>query len=166
LINSTPQTLLELNQIHRELDCLFFIHQVAVLKCDCVKARNSLNAYEEALLHHMKEEDEILLPLYQQRAVSIRGGDSEIFSLEHKKISEWLGRLKMRLSRLVPPEPDYREVIALLDDEAQYKKYMEHHSLREDRIFYPEVERVVDAKEKKQLLRLLTFTFAENGHTS
>ncbi len=56
---------------------------------------------------------------------------------------------------------NWKEIISLIDDEAQFKKYMEHHSVREDRIFYPEVDRVVEGKEKEQVLRLLTFTLEE-----
>ncbi len=33
--------------------------------------------------------------------------------------------------------------------------------VREDRIFYPEVDRVVEEKEKEPLLKLLTFTLEE-----
>lgn len=158
-----PHCLLEVNQIHRELEDLFTRHQMALLRADYGAARNLLEAYEEGLFTHMKEEEEILVPLYQSRTAHLRGGDAEIFTLEHKKIVEWLNRLKMRLHRIVPSVPDLKAVIALLDDESQFKKFIEHHSLREDRIFYPEIEKVVDEKEKTHLLRLLTFNLGEKA---
>ncbi len=157
------ESLLELNQIHRELEEIFCRHQVAVLKTDFACARTLLKTYEEGLSDHMKEEEEILLPLYQERAAHLRGGDAEIFTTEHKKIGEWLNRLKMRLHRIVPSVPDFKAVIALLDDESHFKKFIEHHSLREDRIFYPEIERVVKESEKEHLLRLLTFELGEKS---
>jgi len=160
-----PQSLLELNHIHHELDDLFFLHQAAILGADYSAAKALFRDYEDGLLVHMREEEEILLPLYQQRAKPLRGGDSDFFIQEHGKIVEWLGRLTLRLSRLNPPKPEVANILALLDDEAQYKKYMEHHTLREDRIFYPEVDRVVEAKEKAHLLRLLTFTLEEHTPT-
>ena len=152
------KNLTELNHIHEELDDIFFQHQVAILKNDYDRAKTLLRSYEEALYAHMKEEDEILLPIYQERAGELRGGNTENFIGEHKKIVEWLNRMKLRLHRLVPSVVDHRSLIALLDDEAHYKKFMEHHTLREDRIFYPEIERVVTPSEKAGLLRLLTFS--------
>ena len=158
---TTHQSFTELRQIHQEIEDVFFRHQEALLKGDYPIAKELLKGYEEFLLHHMKEEEEILLPLYRQRAGQMRGGDAEVFVLEHKKIVEWLGRLKMRLSRLWPVPVDKKEVIALLDDEAQFKKFMEHHSLREDRIFYPELDRIVTEAERTHLLRLLTFSLED-----
>jgi iron-sulfur cluster repair protein YtfE (RIC family) len=152
------ESLTELNHVHEELDGLFFQHQTAILKHDYDRAKTLLSSYEEALYAHMKEEDEILLPIYQERAGKLRGGDAETIVGEHKKIAEWLNRVKLRLHRLVPSVVDHRSLIALLDDEAHYKKFMEHHTLREDRIFYPEIERVVTPSEKAGLLRLLTFS--------
>lgn len=152
-----PRCLSDLNHIHHELEEMFFRHQVAVLEADGPAARTLLNAYETALMGHLKEEEEILLPLYRERATSIRGGDPELFIQEHQKVDEWLNRLKLRLSRL-DPVADLKNVIALLDDEAHYKKFMEHHSLREDRIFYPELERITSETEKAALFRLLTFS--------
>ena len=161
MIPSTHQSLLEMKQMHHEIEDVFYCHQEALLKADYPAAKNLLRKYEEILLHHMREEEDILLPLYRQRAGQMRGGDAEVFVLEHKKIVEWLGRLKLRLGRLGPLSIDTRDVIALLDDEAQFKKFMEHHSLREDRIFYPELDRIVTEKEKSQLLRLLTFSLED-----
>ncbi len=150
-----------MNKLHHELDQLFFEHQVAMLKGDFTRSRSMLMSFEKALLQHMKEEDEILLPLYRQRAAQIRGGDAEIFSGEHLKITEWLNRINLRASRLSRSDSNWKEIISLFDDEAHFKKYLEHHSIREDRIFYPEVERVLGEKEKEQLTRLLTFTLED-----
>ena len=136
------------------------------MKSDFASAKTLLEDYEDIVLNHMKEEEEILLPLYRERAGQIRGGDWEIFALEHKKIMEWLNRLKLRLSRLNPPKIDTKDLLALLDDEAHFKLYTGHHSLREDRIFYPEMDRVLDEKEKDDLLRLLTFSPEEKTTTN
>lgn len=150
-----------LNQVHQELDELFLQHQIAVLHCDCAKAKDLLASYERGLSLHMKEENEILLPLYRDRAVNIRGGDTAIFSGEHEKIVEWLGRLKLRLTRIAAIDPLPKAVLGLLDDEAHFKKFVEHHTLRENRILYPELDRVTTPSEKAGLVRLLTFSLRD-----
>ncbi len=157
MTTSPPKNLSDLNNIHKELDDLFFRHQVAVLKADGREARASLQTYAEGLRSHLKEEEEILLPLYRERATPIRGGDPETFTQEHQKINEWLGRLKLRLSRL-NFIPDPKDIISVMDDEAHYKKFIEHHSLREERILYPELDRVISDQEKSALCRLLSFS--------
>ena len=134
---------------------------MALLKGDFSRSRVMLKSFEKALLQHMKEEDEILLPLYRQRADQIQGGDAEIFSGEHVKITEWINRINLRASRLSRSDTNWKEIISLFDDEAQFKKYMEHHSIREDRVLLPEVDRVVEGREKEQVMRLLTFTLEE-----
>lgn len=156
----TPQAhnLVDLNNVHRQLDEIFFHHQVAIFKCDCNGAKAFLDSFETGLSIHMKEENEILLPLYQERAVPIRGGDTAVFFGEHEKIVEWLGRLKLRLSRIPHSDAQPKDILTLLDDEAHFKKFIEHHTLRENRILYPELERVVTPKEKTGLIRLLTFS--------
>lgn len=161
MASQNTKSLLDLNKLHQELDQLFFEHQVALLKGDFPHSRAVLKSFEKALLMHIREEDEILMPLYRQRSEQIRGGDADIFSGEHVKITEWINRINLRVSRLNRSDANWKEIISLIDDEAQFKKYMEHHSVREDRIFYPEVDRVVEEKEKESLMRLLTFTLAE-----
>jgi iron-sulfur cluster repair protein YtfE (RIC family) len=154
----------DLNHIHEQLDDLFFQHQNAILKCDCQGAKNFLAIFEKGLDQHMREENEILLPIYRERAVEIRGGDSVIFFGEHEKIKEWLARLKLRLSRIPPSNPQAKDVLDLLDDEAHFKKFVEHHALRENRILYPELERVITPKEKAGLIRLLTFSLSDSDN--
>ena len=156
-----PKNLLDLNRVHHELAELFDLHQAALLKRDFNSCRSLWTEYKRHLLVHMREEEELLIPLYAARAAPIRGGGAELFSQEHAKIREWQGRLELRISRL-GAGTDAKDLIALLDDEALYKKFIEHHSLREDRILYPELERVVDPKERSGLLRLLTFSLEED----
>jgi iron-sulfur cluster repair protein YtfE (RIC family) len=159
-------SLTDLNQIHRQLDELFHRHQAAVLRNDITLAADLLGKFESALFYHMREEDEILMPLYREKASALHGGDPEILAGEHKKIAEWLNRLKLRLRRIPAHSPDLKSVIALLDDEAHFKKYSEHHTLREDRIFYPELDRLVEDKDRASLMRLLTFSLEEMAETS
>lgn len=156
----------DLNQVHQELDELFFEHQVAVLHCDCTAAKALLSSFEKGMALHMKEENEILLPLYRDRAEPVRGGDSTVFFGEHDKIVEWLGRLKLRLSRLPAKDPQPKEILELLEDEAHFKKFIEHHTLRENRILYPELDRVATPKEKAGLIRLLTFSLSDQDNPS
>ncbi len=160
------RTLLDLNNIHREMHELFENHQVAILKSDLIQAKAMLKTLGKALFNHMREEDEILLPIYRQKVDQSQGDETEVISSEHKKITEWFNRITLRASRLSRSDSNWKEIIALFDDEAQFKKYMEQHSARENRTLYPVVDRLVEEKEKTQLCRLLTFSIKDTPNLS
>lgn len=154
-------TLLDLNQVHRQFEELFFQHQTALFEKDFKEAQRLILEYERVLFFHAREEEEILLPFYRDKAENIRGGDPDLFLAEHKKLQEWLNRLKIRIHRLCAFESDLKALFVLMDDEAYFKKYMEHHTLREDRILYPELERVIPGEQKPHILRLLSFNLVD-----
>ncbi len=156
--STANRSFVQLNRIHRQLGEIFLLHQKALLEDDLPKARNLWKLYEAALSAHLDEEDKILFPLYRDRVIPPpRGGAPDNFTGEHQKIREWIGRLKLRLSRLGMTKTQTRDRLALLDDEAFFKKFLQHHALREDRIFYPSLDRVVNEREKSALVRLLSF---------
>ncbi|HET9869520.1 MAG TPA: hemerythrin domain-containing protein, partial [bacterium] len=160
--STASPSLKNLSRIHRELGGLFHRHQEALLSGDLARARALFQDYEAALRSHTREEDEVLIPLYRERALPPpRGGSPEYFTGEHQKINEWLGRLRLRLSRLTGGAKGSRALLALLDDEAFFKRYLEHHSLREDRVFYPVLDRLLTPRERTGLARLLSFTLED-----
>lgn len=57
------ETLSELLHLHDDLDGMFFDHQCALLRFDFNKAFRLLEAYESALLIHMKDEEDVLTPI-------------------------------------------------------------------------------------------------------
>ncbi|MBK6751675.1 MAG: hemerythrin domain-containing protein [Acidobacteria bacterium] len=58
----------DLMKVHKVIDELFFEHQRALLHFDFEKALRILIAYESTLLNHMADEENILLPVYEERA--------------------------------------------------------------------------------------------------
>ena len=140
--------------LHRELDELFFHHQRALLDFDFRGALERLKAYEAALLSHMLDEEEVLLPLYSERNPEPeRGGRADFFLLEHAKMRRHLAHFREQLPRLARlPEPS-RAILKLLDQETTYKHLVEHHDQREERYLYPTLERVTTEAERDELLR-------------
>jgi len=140
--------------LHRELDELFFRHQRALLDFDFRGALERLKAYESALLSHMLDEEELLLPLYSERNPEPeRGGRADFFLLEHAKMRRHLAHFREQLPRLAGlPEPS-RAILKLLDQETTYKHLVEHHDQREERYLYPALERVTTEAERDELLR-------------
>ena len=138
--------------LHRELDELFFRHQVSLLDYNFRTAFERLCEYESALLAHMRDEEELLLPLYRERATPERGGRADFFLLEHDKMRRHLAHFRGQMPRLYElPEPS-RALIKLLDQETTYKHLVEHHDGAERAALFPTLDRLLSADEQRRLI--------------
>jgi hemerythrin-like domain-containing protein len=103
----------------------------------------------------MRFEEEQLLPVYA-RAGRVPGGPEELFTGEHRKLLEFLGRIR-ELLRIAAAEPTgsarNRAVLAVFDEETSFKNLLHHHDARERNILYPMLDKVATDSEKTELLR-------------
>lgn len=152
--------LTELLALHGELEQIFLAHQVALLHLDFASALQHLEQYEAGLLAHMKDEEEILIPIYKGRARVIKGGNSQLFLAEHEKMRAWVQFFKEQIARLAGESSPETDLILLLDRQAFYKRLSGHHDKRETDILYPELDRVTSETEKLELLDRVTRTFS------
>lgn len=148
---ASSYSFVSLLEVHGQLEELFLQHQEALLALDIPRARALLERYERALIVHMRDEDELLLPLYEQAGEAPRG-PAELFTGEHEKIRRQVTRFFALVDELaLAPTP--RGVVALITDQALFKGLMEHHDLRERELLYPTLDRAVpDEGERAQLL--------------
>lgn len=151
-------SLMELERIHEGLNWLFYRHQVAVLNQDRDEALKHLNEYEKLLQAHMREEEEYLIPLYQKRCGSIRGGAPVIFTGEHQRIREFMALFFRLITSWISADGHGQETLDLLDQEYRFKELMEHHDMREQRILLPELDKVTSEGEKSDILARFTRT--------
>ncbi len=145
---------LELLKLHKELDEMFLCHQEALLSLEIQRAIEILARYEERLLSHMEDEEELLIPLYQERAGRIEGGPVELFLGEHKKMRAFIAEFHGALQTMRAQEVIHlrRSIIALMDRQCMYKLLVEHHDHRERNILYPWRDRITTVEERTALL--------------
>ena len=146
----------EIPRLHAELEELFFAHQRALLRFDLKTAADKLADYEEALLEHIRVEDELLIPLYSERAEPVRGSAPEFYYGEHRKLLEFIDLFKRKIPLLAEGEERERRLIKLLDAEATFKHLLEHHHEREEKFLFPALDRAVPEEERAQLLAEVT----------
>ncbi len=139
-------------EVHLRLGELFYEHQRALLDFDFRGALTRLEAYEAALLAHMRQEEELLIPLYGRRAEAPRGAAADFFLLEHEKMRRHLAHFREQLPKLAGLTEPARALIKLLDQETTYKHIVEHHDERERRHLYPALELVTTEAEREELL--------------
>jgi len=149
----------ELLDLHVDLDAMFLEHQRALLRFDLPRALKLLNRYEGCLFLHMRDEEEILLPIYEQRAVIERGGNAQLFLDEHEKMRGFLELFKDQIEILVREEDPDTRLLLLLDREAFYKRLCTHHDMREQQHLYRLLDMVLSDSEKEDLLERVTWSF-------
>ena len=143
--------------LHQQLDELFVEHQRSLLRLDLEAACDALQAYEAELLVHMRDEEELMIPLYRERAEAPVGGAAEIFLGEHDKLRQYLVLFREALTKLQGAEDLERGVLFLLDSQHLFKRLLVHHDNREKKMLYPLLDQVTTEQERKSLFALLAW---------
>lgn len=151
----------DLLMLHRQLDQLFFDHQRALIRGDLQIALERLEAYENDLLDHIRDEEEVLIPIYAERAEAPLGGSAEIFLNEHRKIREYVNLFKAELTKLSSADEFERAVIFLLDSQTTFKRLMVHHDTRERKFLYPLLDQVTSEQERVSIAERLRLPATE-----
>lgn len=145
----------DLLMLHRQLDELFFEHQRALLRLDLNRASTLLAAYEAELLAHMRDEEQLMIPLYRERAQAPVGGAAEIFLGEHDKLRQYLVLFREELAKLATADDLERGVLFLLDSQHLFKRLLVHHDSRETKMLYPLLDQVTTEQERESLFATL-----------
>ena len=141
--------------VHGQLDELFLEHQRALLRLDLVTAGAALEAYTIELSAHMRDEEDVMIPLYRERAEAPVGGAAEIFLGEHDKMRQYLLLFRDELEKLAEAEDLERGVLFLLDSQHLFKRLLVHHDSRERKMLYPLLDQVTTEGERENLFALL-----------
>jgi iron-sulfur cluster repair protein YtfE (RIC family) len=141
--------------VHRQLDELFLEHQRALLRLDLLAAGAALEAYTIELFAHMRDEEDVIIPLYRERAEAPVGGAAEIFIGEHDKMRQYLVLFGEELVKLAAADDLERGVLFLLDSQHLFKRLLVHHDTRERKILYPLLDQVTTEDERESLFALL-----------
>ena len=148
-----PASLTRMIDAHARLNEFFALHQEALIDLDLPMARRHLDDHALAIGLHIREEEEVLLPVFARRAGRIAGGTTEIFEAEHRHILALVEDLRREVGTIRLDDPALRRrVIALFDREALYKHLLDHHDRRERNVLYPVLDRVTSAEEREQML--------------
>ena len=145
----------ELLELHRQLDDVFFEHQRALLRLDLERASLLLGEYEAGLLAHIRDEEELMLPLYRERVKAPVGGAPEIFQGEHEKLRQFLTLFKEEIPKIRKMDDVERGVLFLIDSQHIFKRLLGHHDTREKKMLYPLLDDVTTEAERQELFARL-----------
>ena len=154
----------DLLEIHEWLDELFLEHQRSLLRLDLVAANAALEAYTLELFTHMRDEEDMMIPLYRERAEAPVGGAAEIFVGEHDKLRQYLVLFREELVKLAAASDLERGVLFLLDSQHLYKRLLVHHDNRERKMLYPLLDQVTTEREREAMFATLKFPSRLTAH--
>lgn len=138
--------------VHKVIDDLFFEHQKALLHLDFEKALHLLSAHESTLLSHMKDEEDVLLPVYEERREFPEAGAPRLYYDDHKKMRSHIELFKQTTSMIASEADIERALLNLLDREAFYLRLCSHHDRRESKYLYPILDEILSESERAELL--------------
>ena len=141
---------------HARFDAAFEKHQEALLVRNAPGAATHLRRFGDLLIPHLRLEEELLVPLYEERGRPIVGASAAVFRAEHRKILADLEELTRRTTELAACatgscRATLKQFLALIDREYLFKDYLRHHDLRERNALYPELDRVTTVEERRAL---------------
>ncbi len=142
----------ELARVHRDIEVLFRLHQMAIIERRMEEAANRLSDMARALSRHVHDEETHLIPAYMLVGPK-KGADLDALKSEHRKIDEMTRRAVSEFAAL-GPKPAAEAILALLDLEHRLRSLLEHHFLREENLVFPALDTGVDLAERDRLLGL------------
>lgn len=143
----------DLLDLHQQLDELFLEHQRALMRLDLDRAASLLDEYESQLLAHIRDEEDLMIPLYQQRATAPIGAAAEIFLGEHEKLRQFLAFFKEEIAKIKMNDDVEAGALFLIDSQHLFKRLLVHHDTREGRMLYPLLDEVTTESERQRLLQ-------------
>jgi hemerythrin-like domain-containing protein len=144
-------TFIDLLELHQRLDDLFLAHQRALLRLDLDSAATALETYAGELLAHIRDEEALMIPLYQERAKIPLGGAVEIYLGEHEKLKRLLVLFAEEIDKIRTMADVERGVLFLIDSQYIFKRLLVHHDARERKMLYPLLDDVTSEGERAQL---------------
>lgn len=142
-------------EVHRELDELFFQHQRALMRIEIDRAEELLAEYERDLLAHMRDEEEVMMPIYGERVKPPVGGSVDIFIGEHEKLRQFLALFAEEIDKIREADDLERGVLFLIDSQHLFKRLLVHHDAREKKMLYPLLDQVTNEAEREELFTKL-----------
>jgi hypothetical protein len=160
------QSFFDLDKIHRIADRLFVEHQIACMHGKWDEALYPMEMMYELRLQNIRDEDEILLPIYQSNITEVpEGGALKFFYREHKLIKKKLNSLIQNMSNIVLNESgDSVNLVELFEEYHSFKDLLDHHDSRERVFLYKLLDEKTDIGDRKSVLKEINTRQADLMH--
>ncbi|TAN60013.1 DUF2249 domain-containing protein [bacterium] len=130
---------------HRRLDAIFARFKAFANEQKWNAAAGAFSEFSLGLKRHIKAEEEILFPAFEQKTGMIDSGPTFVMKMEHKDIKELLDKIlsAARSSDEATATSASNGLLNLLGD----------HNMKEEHILYPESDSFLDDSERAQVIK-------------
>lgn len=130
---------------HRRLDAIYERFEDAAALSDWDKALADFREFSLGLKRHIKAEEEILFPLFEEKTGMVDAGPTFVMKMEHKEIKELLERI----------ENGAASANASVVNEARtlLMNILADHNMKEEHILYPESDSFISDDERSEVIK-------------
>ena len=128
---------------HDRLDAL--LQSFEVLKHQKVlKAKEAFREFKLGLERHIRWEEDLLFPLWEEKTGMSDEGPTAVVRHEHRRIEDQLDAIDRNLAeeKMGDAQPE-QALLALLGA----------HNMKEERVLYPAIDQVATPEERSEILR-------------
>lgn len=130
---------------HRRLDAVFNRFQSALKNGGWEEASTSIHEFNLGLRRHIKAEEEILFPMFEEKTGMTEAGPTFVMKTEHKDIKETLDKL------LAATES--KDAKAALSGATYLLNVLANHNMKEEHILYPESDALASDIERPMVVK-------------
>ncbi len=130
---------------HRECDRLFAEAEEHVSEGDWEAAESSFAAFADLTLLHLRREEEVLFPEFEQRT-GMTGGPTVVMRMEHDQMRALIESMRVALAA--------GEADAFLGDADTFMILTQQHDMKEEQVLYPMSDRALDTEAAAVLGRM------------
>lgn len=140
--------------VHHFLDTLFLEHQVVLMHKDFKKALNVIHELYSQYEQHIRDEETILIPAYQNIVKPLpQGGAVDFFLREHKQIMLILEEAKSEIENwIIHSTYTPLKLVSLFDRYYTLRDLLNHHHAREDTFLYRLLDRNTDGSTQERMI--------------
>lgn len=130
---------------HRRLDAIFDGFQTALKDGEWEKALRHIHEFNLGLRRHIKAEEEVLFPMFEEKTGMTEAGPTFVMKTEHKDIKETLDKLVA--------STDSRDAKTTSSAASYLLNVLGNHNMKEEHILYPESDALLSDTERPMVVK-------------
>lgn len=128
---------------HDRLEVIFKDFQ-RLKDTDLPAARKHFADFREGLFRHIRWEEEVLFPVFDEKSGGGGCGPTKVMCTEHVEIKATIESISSALKSEKPQtEADEEALLSILGD----------HNVKEERVLYPALDQMTDQRDKDDIFR-------------
>ncbi len=130
---------------HRRLDAIYGAFQEKYKQGDWEEAGAHFREFSLGLRRHIKVEEEILFPVFEEKTGMKDAGPTFVMRMEHTEIKELLDGILAGIGR--------KDEAGVKNSEYNLANILADHNMKEEHILYPESDAFISGRERADVIK-------------